>query len=244
MARPWRMATSRARIAARDADPARRAGVRRARSPASCSATGSSAAASRASGRRRCSSAKDNKILEDMETVPWLVSLLPTLMMLGGFAVAYYMYVVDKTAPARARRGPIRCSTASCSTSGISTNSTISCSCGRPSGSAACSGRAATASSSTASGPTASRRACSTSRATSCGCRPATSITTPSRCCIGVAALATWYLFGGVALMSGNWILSALLILPAGRRAADPAAARRERSDARTTRAGSRCGRR
>jgi NADH-quinone oxidoreductase subunit L len=36
-----------------------------------------------------------------METVPWLVSLSPTLMMLAGLLVAYYMYVVDKTAPAR-----------------------------------------------------------------------------------------------------------------------------------------------
>jgi NADH-quinone oxidoreductase subunit L len=44
---------------------------------------------------------KSNTIMEDMENVPWLVSLLPTLMMLGGFAVAYYMYIADKTAPAR-----------------------------------------------------------------------------------------------------------------------------------------------
>jgi len=42
-----------------------------------------------------------NKILEQMETVPWLVSLSPTLMMLAGLLVAYYMYIVDKTAPAR-----------------------------------------------------------------------------------------------------------------------------------------------
>jgi NADH-quinone oxidoreductase subunit L len=40
-----------------------------------------------------------NKILEDMEHVPALVSLLPTLMMLIGLAVAYYMYMVDRTAP-------------------------------------------------------------------------------------------------------------------------------------------------
>ena len=46
--------------------------------------------------------AKDNTILEDMEKVPWLVSLLPFLMMAGGFYVAYRMYVVDKTAPDRA----------------------------------------------------------------------------------------------------------------------------------------------
>jgi NADH-quinone oxidoreductase subunit L len=41
----------------------------------------------------------DNKILEDMEHVPALVSLLPTLMMLIGLAVAYYMYMVDRAAP-------------------------------------------------------------------------------------------------------------------------------------------------
>jgi NADH-quinone oxidoreductase subunit L len=41
----------------------------------------------------------DNKILEDMEHVPALVSFLPTLMMLIGLAVAYYMYMVDRTAP-------------------------------------------------------------------------------------------------------------------------------------------------
>jgi NADH-quinone oxidoreductase subunit L len=41
----------------------------------------------------------DNKILEEMETAPWLVSLSPTLMMLGGFALAYYMYIVQPSAP-------------------------------------------------------------------------------------------------------------------------------------------------
>jgi len=41
----------------------------------------------------------ENHILEEMETAPWLVSLSPTLMMIGGFAVAYYMYIVDRTAP-------------------------------------------------------------------------------------------------------------------------------------------------
>ena len=42
-----------------------------------------------------------NHILEEMEQVPWLVSLSPTLMMLLGLAIAYYMYVVDKAAPKR-----------------------------------------------------------------------------------------------------------------------------------------------
>jgi NADH-quinone oxidoreductase subunit L len=41
----------------------------------------------------------DNKILEDMEHVPALVSFLPTLMMLIGLVVAYYMYIVDRAAP-------------------------------------------------------------------------------------------------------------------------------------------------
>ena len=40
-----------------------------------------------------------NKILEQMETVPWLVSLSPTLMMIGGFLVAAYMYLVNRAAP-------------------------------------------------------------------------------------------------------------------------------------------------
>jgi NADH-quinone oxidoreductase subunit L len=43
----------------------------------------------------------DNHLLEEMEHVPALVSLSPSLFMLIGFAVAYYMYLVDRTAPAR-----------------------------------------------------------------------------------------------------------------------------------------------
>jgi NADH-quinone oxidoreductase subunit L len=42
-----------------------------------------------------------NHILEEMEHVPALVSLSPTVMMLGGLLVAYYMYIVDRTAPKR-----------------------------------------------------------------------------------------------------------------------------------------------
>jgi NADH-quinone oxidoreductase subunit L len=41
----------------------------------------------------------DNTIVEEMENVPWLVSLSPTLMMAGGFLVALYMYVVNRAAP-------------------------------------------------------------------------------------------------------------------------------------------------
>jgi NADH-quinone oxidoreductase subunit L len=44
---------------------------------------------------------QENHILEEMEHIPWLVSLSPTLMMLGGLLVAYYMYVVERTAPQR-----------------------------------------------------------------------------------------------------------------------------------------------
>ncbi len=43
----------------------------------------------------------ENHLLEDMEHVSALVSLSPTLFMLAGFAVAYHMYVVDRTAPGR-----------------------------------------------------------------------------------------------------------------------------------------------
>jgi NADH-quinone oxidoreductase subunit L len=43
----------------------------------------------------------DNHILEDMERVSSLVSLSPSLFMLGGLLIAYYMYVVDRTAPQR-----------------------------------------------------------------------------------------------------------------------------------------------
>jgi NADH-quinone oxidoreductase subunit L len=52
--------------------------------------------------------AKGNTILEDMEKVPWLVSFLPTLMLVIGVVIAYYMYVVDKTVPATlARANPL-----------------------------------------------------------------------------------------------------------------------------------------
>jgi NADH-quinone oxidoreductase subunit L len=44
---------------------------------------------------------QENHLLKEMEHVPALVSLSPTLMMLAGFAVAYYMYLVDRAAPQR-----------------------------------------------------------------------------------------------------------------------------------------------
>jgi NADH-quinone oxidoreductase subunit L len=42
---------------------------------------------------------QENDILDQMEHVPWLVSLSPTLMMLAGLVIAYYMYIVNRTAP-------------------------------------------------------------------------------------------------------------------------------------------------
>ena len=48
---------------------------------------------------------KDNHLLEDMEKAPWLVSLLPFLMMAGGFLVAYYMYIVQPDAPRKLAEG-------------------------------------------------------------------------------------------------------------------------------------------
>lgn len=44
---------------------------------------------------------QENHLLEEMEHVPFLVSLSPSLFMLGGLVIAYYMYLVDRTAPAR-----------------------------------------------------------------------------------------------------------------------------------------------
>jgi NADH-quinone oxidoreductase subunit L len=43
----------------------------------------------------------DNHVLEDMEHVSAWVSLSPSLFMLGGLLVAYYMYMADRTAPQR-----------------------------------------------------------------------------------------------------------------------------------------------
>jgi len=44
---------------------------------------------------------QENHILEEMERAPALVSLSPTLFMLAGLGIAYYMYIVDRTAPER-----------------------------------------------------------------------------------------------------------------------------------------------
>jgi NADH-quinone oxidoreductase subunit L len=52
--------------------------------------------------------AKDNHILEEMEHTPWLVSLSPTLAMLIGLAIAYYMYIAAPESPRQlAQANPI-----------------------------------------------------------------------------------------------------------------------------------------
>jgi NADH-quinone oxidoreductase subunit L len=51
--------------------------------------------------------APDNKILEEIHHVPAIVPWLPTIMMALGFGLAWYMYLVEQTAPANlARRHP------------------------------------------------------------------------------------------------------------------------------------------
>ena len=51
---------------------------------------------------------KNNHILENMETTPWLVSVSPTLAMLIGLAIAYQMYIVAPDSPRRmAEANPI-----------------------------------------------------------------------------------------------------------------------------------------
>jgi NADH-quinone oxidoreductase subunit L len=44
---------------------------------------------------------QENHILEEMEHAPALVSVSPTVMMLAGLLIAYYMYVLDRQAPER-----------------------------------------------------------------------------------------------------------------------------------------------
>jgi NADH-quinone oxidoreductase subunit L len=44
---------------------------------------------------------QERHLLEEIEQVPILVALSPTLMMLAGLAVALYMYVIDRKAPER-----------------------------------------------------------------------------------------------------------------------------------------------
>jgi NADH-quinone oxidoreductase subunit L len=51
--------------------------------------------------RNSLSLGQENGLLERMETAPWLVSVSPTLAMLIGLGIAYYMYMVDRTAPQR-----------------------------------------------------------------------------------------------------------------------------------------------
>ena len=79
----------------------------------------------------------DNHILEEMEQAPLARRLLADADDARRLrARLLHVYIVQPAAP-RAIAAPTRSSTASCSTNGISTSSTTSSSCGRPSGSAA-----------------------------------------------------------------------------------------------------------
>ena len=105
---------------------------------------------------------QENNILERMEMAPWLVSVSPTLAMLIGVGIAYYMYMIDRTAPQRLASdfpGLYRFLIHKWYFDELYDFLFAVL----PSLSAACSGRAATARSSTALDRTASRRAFSTS---------------------------------------------------------------------------------
>ena len=159
-----------------------RAGGRRGRRRASPSSTSSSARATRSSGARRSSRARTTTSCMRMHEVPGWVVLVADGG--DGWRLRPRLALLHRASRRCRRRPRARSgrSTCSSSTSGTSTSSTTSSSCGPPSGSAACCGRAATARSSTGSGPTASPPACCGPRAASSSCRPATSTTTPSPC--------------------------------------------------------------
>ena len=94
--------------------------------------------------RKSLTFAKTNTVLEDMHHVPLEIGVLPTVMMFLGLAVAWFFYLRRPDIPealARTTSGSI----SFCSTSGTSTNSTISSSCVRSNGWAAFCGRTATA---------------------------------------------------------------------------------------------------
>ena len=123
----------------------------------------------------------NNHILDDMHHVPYGIALLPTVMMALGFLVAWHFYIRKPALPAELARQHEPLYRFLLNKwyfdelyDFIFVRPTLWL--GR------LLWKAATAGSSTASGRTACRRACSTSPATWCGCRPATSITTPSPC--------------------------------------------------------------
>ena len=125
-----------------DAGAARPAVARRGVRRASCSTTRSSRRGRRGSGT--AASSFDEHLIHAMHEVPLWVKLIAVRRDAGRAAIAYRTTSARPDAPARVRRAVRPACTASCSTSGISTSSTTSCSCARRSGSAGCSGSAAT----------------------------------------------------------------------------------------------------
>jgi NADH:ubiquinone oxidoreductase subunit 5 (subunit L)/multisubunit Na+/H+ antiporter MnhA subunit len=123
---------------------------------------------------------QENHILEEMETVPWLVSLSPTLFLLAGLSIAAYLYLIDRAVPRRladAFPALYRFLLNKWYFDELYDFLFV-----RPSPLGASSGRVATGRSSTALARTACRPAFSKSPATRCAFRPATSIITLSRC--------------------------------------------------------------
>ena len=131
---------------------------------------------------RRCSRAPHNHILHAMHEVPDWVGWAPTLAMLAGFALAYLYYIAAPALPA-SRRAPSGRSTCSCSTSGTSTSSTTGCSCGRRFWLGRLLWKGGDGAIIDGLGPDGIAVARAVDHgARRAGCRPATSITTPSPC--------------------------------------------------------------
>jgi len=127
----------------------------------------------------------NNHILDEMHHIPAWIPYLPTVMMAAGFALAYYMYIVDAKQPARlAADHPIlyRFLLNKWYFDELYDVIFVRPSSVLPWPSAASSGARATRRSSTGSGLTVFPPVCSTSRAARCGCSPAMSITMPSQC--------------------------------------------------------------
>ena len=74
-------------------------------------------------------SAPPTRCSRTCEQLPLLLSLSPTVMMIGGFLVAWQFYIRRPDLPVALARASSACSTSSCSTNGISTRSTTSSSC-------------------------------------------------------------------------------------------------------------------
>jgi hypothetical protein len=224
-ARSARGHAPRARIAAGHADAALHPGARRGAAGFLFKAP-SSATNMPSSGRARCSRAGQRTPARDSTTCRLWVELSPFIAMVLGFVTAWYMYIRSPEHRS-SLASSIAGSTSSCSTSGISTSSTTSCSCA---------GQAAR------QVPVEEGRRLRHRRLwPERHCRPRRRRHQPRRrlqtgylyhyafaMLIGVAALVTWMMLGSE--MMTDWpILSRGHLPAAGRRAAHPASDQRRR---------------